>query len=85
LVDVSINSFDKSIPNIRSVGTVTMKVFDMLGRELVTLIDKNQAAGYHQIIWDSKDRRGASVSTGGYIVRIAVGEFVVARKIILLL
>ncbi|NIV13664.1 MAG: T9SS type A sorting domain-containing protein, partial [Aliifodinibius sp.] len=63
---------------------VTMKIYDMLGRELVTLIDRNQDAGYHQIIWDSRDRRGVPVSTGVYIVRIIAGEFKAVRKMVLL-
>jgi hypothetical protein len=63
---------------------VTMKIYDMLGRELVTLVDKNQDAGYHQIVWDSRDRLGVSVSTGVYIVLITAGEFRAVRKMILL-
>jgi flagellar hook assembly protein FlgD len=61
-----------------------MKIYDMLGRELVTLIDKDQPAGYHQVVWDSRDKRGVSVSTGVYIVRITAGEFRAVRKMILL-
>lgn len=49
---------------------VTLIIYDILGREVRTLIDENIVAGYHSVIWDGKDEVGQYVSTGIYIYRI---------------
>jgi hypothetical protein len=44
---------------------VTLKVYDILGREIATLIDEMQEAGYQSTTW-----RGENVATGIYFYRI---------------
>ncbi|MBL7074739.1 T9SS type A sorting domain-containing protein [candidate division KSB1 bacterium] len=58
---------------------VTLKIFNILGREVATLVAQHQPAGYHQINWDATD-----YSSGIYFCQIQAGEFVKVRKMILL-
>ena len=63
---------------------VELKILDILGREIRTLISKKMTAGWHKIIWDGKEDNGTSVTSGIYIYKIFAGDFVSFRKMILL-
>ena len=63
---------------------VSLKVYDLLGREVRTLISEIQTPGVYQAIWDGRDNRGALVSSGTYFYRIHVGNFIRSKKMILL-
>jgi hypothetical protein len=56
-----------------------IQVFDLLGRRVATLVDRDLPAGYHRIIWDSN--RAAS---GIYFYRIVAGDFVHTRQMTIL-
>ena len=47
-------------------------VYDLLGREVVRLVEQRLEAGYHRVVWDGRDRRGREVPTGMYIVQMLV-------------
>ncbi|HVN49014.1 MAG TPA: choice-of-anchor D domain-containing protein [Bacteroidota bacterium] len=51
-------------------STVTLKVYSLLGQEVATLVDGEQTAGYHQIVWMGKNDNGKIVSSGVYFLRI---------------
>ncbi|MFC2084549.1 DUF5123 domain-containing protein [Bacteroidota bacterium] len=55
---------------------VTLKVYDVLGQAISTLIDNmDMTAGYHKILWNSQNMNGITLTSGLYIYRIeAVGE-----------
>jgi len=59
-------------------------IYDMLGREIVSLVNENLSAGYHSITWDSKDHSGKSVSAGIYFYQLQAKDFVKTRKMVLL-
>ena len=61
---------------------VCLKIYDLLGREVATLLDREMEAGYHKVLWNSRDNYGNPVSTGLYIVRVVAGDFISARKIL---
>ncbi len=58
---------------------VKMVVYDLLGRKVVTLINKNQSAGRYRVIWDA-----SNVSSGIYFYSIRAGKFSQVRKMIVL-
>jgi hypothetical protein len=65
--------------SIPQAGFVTMKVYDLLGKEIKTLVDANLEAGVYSARWD------ASAAAGGvYFYELHVGDFVQARKLIVL-
>ena len=68
-------------------GFVTLKVYDILGREVRTLINERQSAGNHSVTFDASD-----LASGVYFYRLiarpmgthSVGNFVDAKKLVLL-
>lgn len=63
---------------------VTLKIYDMLGREIKTLISENKNAGNHSVDWNGEDNFGNKVASGTYIYRIVAGNYTSAMKMILL-
>ncbi len=58
---------------------VTLKIFDLLGNEVATLVAEKLPAGKHQRVWEAK-----GLASGVYLYRLEAGEFVQTRKLILL-
>jgi tetratricopeptide (TPR) repeat protein len=56
--------------NIPQTGKVRIQVFDVLGRLVKTLVDKNQEAGKYTIIWDGRDDRGIASASGVYFSKM---------------
>ena len=63
---------------------VSITIFDVMGRNIRTLMNVNQNAGYHSIQWDAKNDMGEGVSAGMYIYVIQAGEFRATKKMVLL-
>jgi len=63
---------------------VSITIFDVMGRNIRTLMNVNQNAGYHSIHWDAKNDIGEGVSAGMYIYTIQAGEFRSTKKMVLL-
>ena len=59
-------------------GNVTLKVFNVLGQEVKTLVNEVKAPGVHQVNFDASD-----LSTGVYIYQIQAGSFTSSKKMIL--
>ena len=54
-------------------GSLTVRVYDLSGRLVRTLVDGSpRAAGDHQVRFDGRDARGATLSSGRYFVRVDV-------------
>lgn len=71
-----VTQIEFSIPNDEYV---TLRVFDILGREVSVLLSKNMKAGEHSVQFD-----GSKLSSGVYIYRIEAGRFADAKKMILI-
>ncbi|MEJ2618507.1 MAG: T9SS type A sorting domain-containing protein, partial [Ignavibacteriaceae bacterium] len=56
-------------------SNVLIRIYDGLGKELLTLINTYQTSGKHFVKWYGKDRKGNEVSSGVYIYRIDTGKF----------
>jgi hypothetical protein len=63
---------------------VTLKVYDILGREVATLVNDKQVAGEKSLVWDGRDDTGKAVSSGIYIYRLRAGAYVKSRKMVLI-
>jgi len=57
---------------------VTLRVYDVLGREVAVLVDAVQAAGVHQVRFDAGD-----LPSGVYLYRMAAGSFNRTRVMLL--
>jgi len=75
---------DGHADSLGNASKVTLKVFDVLGQEVVTLVDEKQIAGAHKIHWDGRDRMNRLVTTGVYIIKIEAGDFVSTKKMVFL-
>ena len=53
-------------------ANVRLAVFDLLGREVRTLVHEDQGGGLHSTLWDGKDNAGNSVASNVYFYRITV-------------
>jgi flagellar hook assembly protein FlgD len=63
---------------------VNITVFDMMGRQVSTLVSSHQNAGYKSVQWNATNNSGQPISAGLYIYTIQAGEFSQTRKMILL-
>ncbi|MCH7613309.1 MAG: T9SS type A sorting domain-containing protein [Candidatus Marinimicrobia bacterium] len=63
---------------------VTLQIYDIFGKEVRTLVNQTQEAGYKTVIWNSTNNHGKSVSAGVYLYQIRAGEFVQTKKMLLL-
>ena len=63
---------------------VTIAIYDVMGRNIRTLMNERQTAGYHSVRWDAKNDMGESVAAGMYIYTIQAGEFRATKKMVLL-
>jgi len=66
-------------------GYMRLSIYDILGREVRTLIDGNVTVGLKRITWDSKNSDGQEVGSGVYFYQIRSGNgFINTKKMILL-
>jgi len=65
-------------------GEVTLEVFDVLGRRVVTLVNGFQEAGSYQINWDGRTESGERIASGVYMYRLTAGTVVATRKMVVL-
>ncbi len=61
---------------------VTLKIYNTMGQEVRTLVNKNETAGYKSVVWDGRDNAGNVVSSGLYIYRLQAGKFVKSHKML---
>ena len=63
---------------------VRIMIYDLMGREIRTLVDMDQKAGYRSIQWNATNDLGQPVSAGMYLYMIQAGDFRQTRKMVLL-
>ena len=63
---------------------VQLRIYNLVGQVVRTLVQERQAAGRYAIRWDGRDDRGLTVSSGIYFYQIAAGKFKDVRKLMLL-
>jgi hypothetical protein len=69
------------------VGTynyTSLRIYDVSGKLVKTLIDEPMEPGYHSVIWDGKDDNGKSVNSGVYIYKMTTESYHKTRRCILL-
>jgi len=63
---------------------VELKVFNIMGQEVTTLVNGWQKAGYRSVVWDGNDNSGHPVASGVYFYRLKAEEFNFIKKMVLL-
>jgi len=64
---------------LSAISFVTLRVYDLLGREVATLVEEIQEAGYRNVEWDAD-----GMPSGVYFCQLKAGESVTTRKLVLL-
>ena len=64
---------------IPDAGFVTLKVYDVLGNEVATLVTENKETGRYNITFDA-----AALSSGVYIYQLSVNDYLSTKKMVLL-
>ena len=72
---------DYGLPEVSNVKLV---IYDILGREVTTLVNGVQDAGYKSIAWHGTDAFGKNVAAGMYFYLIQAGDFRQVKKMVLL-
>ncbi len=65
-------------------GHVTIAVYDIAGRRVVNLVDREQEAGAYVVRWHGRNQDGQIVAPGVYFYRMAAGDFTAVKKLIVL-
>ena len=63
---------------------VVIRIYDVTGREVRTLADKQLDPGFYRISWDGRDARNKPTGSGVYFLRMDAGEFRYVRKMVML-
>jgi hypothetical protein len=89
------NSLSQNYPNpfnpvttirfsLKETRHVVVRIYDVSGRLVKTLVDDTREAGLHRVTWDGVNKRGAAVSSGLYLYRMETKDFIETRKMLLL-
>jgi hypothetical protein len=63
---------------------VNLTIYNVLGQQVKTLVDKDLAAGVQNVEWDGTDNVGRTVASGVYFYRLNAGEFQATKKMLML-
>lgn len=78
-------SFTKSINyRLSKPGKVSIKIYNVLGQHIRTLVQKEQERGNYSVVWDGKDDKGKKVTSGIYFCEIRIKGNRELKKIIII-
>ncbi len=69
------------VPQVRQVQMI---VYDLLGQEVVRLLDREMQPGYFDVVWDGRTTSGAAVAAGVYFARVVTPDYSRTIKMLLL-
>ena len=76
-----------SIPAFKTrlltIQHVTLKIYDILGNEIRTLVSAGQSPGVYNVQWNGRDNFGAKLPTGVYIYKLSTGNEIITKKMLL--
>lgn len=74
--------------DLEQSGSVSLKIFNILGQEVRTLVNGRQTTGFKKVVWDGRNNLGELLGSGVYIYRLdvtGVGQrYVQNRKMVLM-
>ena len=60
---------------------VTLSVFNLIGQEVVRLVDGNEERGTHRVAWDGRDRNEEPVPAGVYWYKLEAGDRTALKRL----
>ena len=82
------NPFSKSTVigyQLSESSQITLKIYNISGQEIRTLVNENQPAGKHSVVWDGTDNAGNAIGPGVYFYQLKTGNKFSKTKRMLLL
>ncbi len=70
--------------SIPSRQTVRLRIYDVLGNLVTTLINQEMGAGNYSVTWNGTNTNGAQVTSGIYLYKIEAGPYSMTRKMVLM-
>ena len=64
-------------------GRVTVNIYDIMGKQVRTLVNEQRAAGRHEVVWDGKNSAGILAASGMYFYQITFRDKVITKKMML--
>ena len=91
----SINMLSQAYPNpsagqfsiryqLKDGGPVSLKVYNLAGQVVKTLVNQNQKADYYRVQWNGRNDAGQKVSAGVYIYRLEVNGYSAVKRMMIL-
>jgi predicted CXXCH cytochrome family protein len=68
---------------VPEAGNVSITIYNYLGQEILTLMNRYQDIGYYTIQWNGKDKSGNPVNSGIYIYKMKAGTYSSVKKMLL--
>jgi hypothetical protein len=65
-------------------GRVDLRIYDISGRIVRTLINRDMSAASHHTVWDGRNDRGTPVASGVYFYRLVTRDFRATKKMLVL-
>ncbi|MEW6684862.1 MAG: FlgD immunoglobulin-like domain containing protein, partial [Candidatus Edwardsbacteria bacterium] len=63
---------------------LSLKIYNIAGQLVRTLVDAKQSTGYYSVKWDGRDENNKSVANGVYFYHLQAGDYASTKKMILL-
>ncbi|MGB4309862.1 MAG: T9SS type A sorting domain-containing protein, partial [Candidatus Cloacimonadaceae bacterium] len=70
--------------SVKQPGPVKLAVYNIKGQLIRTLVDEGRATGRYKLIFDGRDDRGRSISSGVYLLRMLAPGYQKTRKLMLM-
>jgi hypothetical protein len=69
---------------VRGPIHTTLKIYNILGQLVKTLVDEPKEAGTYEVTWDGKDENGYQVTSGVYFYKLQAEDFIQTKKMVLI-
>ncbi len=90
----SVNTLNQNYPNpivsrtvikysIANPCKVELKLFDLTGRQIATLVNENQKPGYYQVNWDIRNFSEKELPDGVYFYRLTAGDYTNTKRMVI--
>ena len=70
--------------DIGAATHVSLRIYDVSGRVVRTLVERDMPQAQHSVVWDGMNDAGDQVSSGVYLYRLSAGNFSAVRKMVML-
>lgn len=69
--------------HLASRNNVNLRVYNILGQQIATLVDGVLEGGAYSVVWEGRDQVGRDVPAGVYFYQILIGKYAETRRMIL--